>query len=367
MNRWLKRALVGAGAGVALGVAGLLGAASGLVPVNASGGHWAVTEAVLRFGMRRSVATHSRGLTAPRLDDPLLVLKGAGHYELGCAPCHGSPSRTATLARRALPAPPSLTSPQREWSAAELFYIVKHGLKFTGMPAWPSQRRDDEVWAMVALLRALPTMNATTYRRLVDGADQRGEPLREPLGEGVPALVGENCAHCHGVDGRGRERGAFPSLAGLSEAYLAESLAAYGRGARHSGIMEPIALELRAQEQRELARYYAGLPTAEGGAADGAADAAAVERGALIARRGVPARRVPACVRCHGPGGEARNRMYPALAGQRAEYLALQLEVFQRGQRGGSAYAGLMTNAVRGMTRAEMSDVARYYASLGGR
>ncbi len=364
MNRWLKRALVGAAAGVALGVAGFVGAAAGVVPVNASGGHWAVTEAVLRFGMERSVAMHARGVVAPRLDDPLLVLKGAGHYELGCAPCHGSPSQTtARLARGSLPRPPSLTSPTREWSSAELFYIVKHGLKFTGMPAWPSQRRDDEVWAMVALLRALPTMSATTYRQLVDGANLTGEPLREPLGQGVPVLVGETCGHCHGVDGRGRERGAFPSLAGLSEAYLAESMAAYGRGARHSGIMEPIALELRATEQRELARYYAGLPSADGVAAD----AAAVERGAAIARRGVPARRVPACVRCHGPGGEARNPMYPALAGQRAEYLALQLEVFQRGQRGGSAYAGLMANAVRGMTRAEMSDVARYYASLGGR
>lgn len=363
MKRWLKRALVGAGSGATLGVAGLLVAASGLVPINASGGHWAVTEALLHFAMRRSVAAHARGIRAPRLDDPLLVLKGAGHYELGCAPCHGSPSQGAPrLARDSLPRPPSLTARRSRWSAAELFYIVKHGLKFTGMPAWPSQRRDDEVWAMVALLRALPWMNAATYRRLVDGANLTGEPLREPLGLGVPALVGQTCGHCHGVDGRGRERGAFPSLAGLSETYLATTMESYARGARHSGIMEPIARELRADERRELARYYAGLPRTE----RTSNDAAAVARGAEIARRGVPAQRVPACVRCHGPAGGVRNPMYPALAGQRAEYVALQLEVFQRGQRGGSAYAGLMTNAVRGMTREQMGDVARYYASLGG-
>jgi hypothetical protein len=47
----------------------------------------------------------------------------------------------------------------------ELFYIVKHGIKFTGMPAWPAQQRDDERWAMVAFLRRLPDLAHASTRR----------------------------------------------------------------------------------------------------------------------------------------------------------------------------------------------------------
>lgn len=347
-------------AGVVAGALGLLLAASGVVSIAASDGHWAVTERFLRFAMRRSVAFHARGIRAPRLDDPLLVLKGAGHYELGCAPCHGSPSQTSPrLARASLPRPPPLTRRDADWSDAERFYVVRHGIKLTGMPAWPSAQRDDEVWAMVALLRALPGMSAEAYRRLVDGTSSRDEPLREPVSANVPALVTQTCGHCHGIDGRGRELGAFPSLAGQPAPYLAASLRAYANGRRHSGIMEPLAQELRPDEIAGLARYFASLPPATGSAED----AASVARGERIARRGVAARRVPSCVRCHGPGEAPRNPMYPLLAGQRAEYLALQLELFQRGQRGGSSYAGLMRRAASGLTRDEMRDVARYYAA----
>jgi mono/diheme cytochrome c family protein len=54
-----------------------------------------------------------------------------------------------------LPQPPDLADVVGEWNNAQLFRIVKHGVRFTGMPAWPMQDRDDEVWAMVAFLREL--------------------------------------------------------------------------------------------------------------------------------------------------------------------------------------------------------------------
>ena len=53
------------------------------------------------------------------------------------------------------------------WNPEELLYLVKHGIKFTGMPAWTALQRDDEVWAVVAFLRALPGMDADDYARLV--------------------------------------------------------------------------------------------------------------------------------------------------------------------------------------------------------
>src|SRR5688572_21118940 len=156
--------------GLALALGGLVVAASGAVPIEASSGHWAITEWFLQFSKRRSVATHTLGMDLPALESPSLVLKGAGHYETGCRPCHGGPDlRRPTLARAMTPPPPDLRGRVAEWDSEELFYIVKHGIKLTGMPAWPTQERDDEVLAVVAFLLELPDLDADGYRRLVHG------------------------------------------------------------------------------------------------------------------------------------------------------------------------------------------------------
>jgi hypothetical protein len=75
----------------ALAIGGLAVAASGILPLKASAGHWQVTSWLLHFTMRRSVSTHALMIDAPSLDDPALVGKGAAHYDLGCRPCHGTP------------------------------------------------------------------------------------------------------------------------------------------------------------------------------------------------------------------------------------------------------------------------------------
>jgi len=365
MKRRTKRRLLQAGMLVAvLGVLGLLVAASGLVPITASSGHWAITSWLLHFAMRRSVATHSIGLALPPLDQPWQVLQGAGHYETGCRPCHGSPGRPLPRVPAAMtPAPPALAPRIAEWNPEELFYIVKHGVKFTGMPAWPTQQRDDEVEAMVAFLLTLPDLDAEGYRRLVLGnADDAVEvaPVGGLAGVPDPPPAVETCARCHGRDGNGRGAGAFPKLAGQREQYLLNALDAYARGVRHSGIMQPVAASLREAEMRELAAYYAGLPRSAGH--DG--DAAAIERGGRIAREGIFEQRVAACAGCHGPGPTERNEAYPRLAGQYARYLVSNLELFEAGRRGGSRWAHLMHEVAPRLRREQMRDVAAYYASL---
>jgi cytochrome c553 len=353
----------------ALGAAGFLVTASGIIPIRASSGHFAITHWFLSFSMRQAISTQSMNIKAPSLEDPALVLKGAGHYELGCRTCHGSPSIPSPRMPRAMtPAPPSLSKRVAGWDAEELFYIVKHGIKFTGMPAWPAQRRDDEVWAMVAFLRVLPGLDAREYRRLVDGEQtttDRYAPLGDRPGPGLPSALKESCGRCHGTEGLGRGLSSFPILAGQSPAYLIASLEAFARGARHSGIMELIATELRPEQMREFARYYGGLTAPPRAALSRALDiAASIERGAMIARRGIPSQGVPSCVACHGPITSARNPMYPKLAGQYADYLVLQLELFARKDRGGTAYAHLMHPVARDMTQEQMRDVAQYYESL---
>lgn len=370
VGRWWRWAWKLAASLTPLAVGGFLVAASGVVPIKASSGHWPITAWLLHFSMRRSVATHTIGMTVPALDDPDLVLRGGGHYETGCRPCHGSPDfQQPRIAQRMTPYPPYLPPVIPTWEPGELFYIVKHGVKFTGMPAWPALHRDDEVWSMVAFLRTLPGLDAAAYRRLVDGetaATDGVAPIQDLMPpEGMPQVVMASCARCHGVDGNGRGTGAFPRLAGQRPAYFYASLQAYAQGTRHSGVMGPIAAGLSPDSMRELARYYSDLPAPPPSPL--LADTTlAIERGRGLAHQGIPRQRVPACVPCHGPGTTPRNPVYPVLTGQHADYLVLQLELFQREQRGGSAYAHLMRPVANRLTLEQMRDVALYYASLPG-
>ncbi len=363
MKRWLlKGTLILLG----LAVGGFLVAASGIIPITASSGHWQITSWLLHFAMRRSIATYSAAIEPSALDDSRLVLQGAGHYETGCSPCHGNPKLPHPRIPQAMtPFPPYLPPLLAEWDAEDLFYITKHGVKFTGMPAWPAQQRDDEVWAMVAFLRVFPTLNPEEYHRLVYGKDGFHETIAlvsELHGETpVPDMVKANCGRCHGLDGHGR--GAFPKLAGQRPGYFKAALHAYAQGERHSGVMQPIAAGLSPQEIDELAHYYnKQSPSAE--MAQASKSVEMIERGKGIAMHGIPHKRVPACMPCHDPNRHTRNPAYPELAGQYAEYLVLQLELFQREQRGGSAYAHLMHTVAAGLTPEQMHDVAAYFEAL---
>jgi cytochrome c553 len=351
--------LWGAAVAIVMGVAVIV--LSGIAPIKASSGHWFLTAAFLDFAKTRSVATHSLGVEPPPLDEKSLVLKGAGHYEIGCASCHGSPAAPVPPPMAAMtPPPPDLPGLLRRWDAGELFTIVKHGIKFTGMPAWPSQRRDDEVWAMVAFLRQMPDLDAAAYRRLAYG--DRGDPFDPvattgPGGEPPPRIVSDVCARCHGSDGAGT-RGAFPSLAGQRSGYTFAALLAFRDGSRSSGMMQTVAATLGDDEMREAAMYYERQPppSARVGAA-APADAGA------IATRGVPDRDIPACVECHGPAVTPKNPQYPRIDGQHASYLALQLRLFRERRRGGPN-ANLMESFVDRLTDDDIARVTRYYAAL---
>jgi cytochrome c553 len=345
-------------------VLGFLVAASGIVSIKASSGHLPPTRWLLEFSMQRSVSFHSAMLhtEAPDLQDAALVLKGAGHYETACRPCHGSPElHHPRVAAAMTPNPPYLPDELHLWNAKELFYIVKHGVKFTGMPGWPTQVRDDEVWAMVAFLHRFRGLSAEGYRRLIREEPQPGgAPLEQMAGvEQAGINVNQECGRCHGTGGNGRGTGAFPKLAGQRPEYLLETLEAYAVGDRHSGVMQPLAASLSSGQRRALATYYAGLSTQPlPSGADGN-----IERGRQIAERGLPELRVPACSACHGPGTAPRNPNYPNLAGQYADYIVLQLELFKQRHRGGSRYHHLMHPVAVRLTPEMMRDVAAFYAA----
>lgn len=333
---------------------------SGIISLKASTGHWAVTSWMLDLAKRRSVATRSLNIDVPPLDDPSLVRLGARHFEIGCQPCHGRPSeRPPVVPARMTPHPPALQNQIARWKPNELFYIVKHGIKFTGMPAWPADGRDDEVWAIVAFLRKMPGLTLADYQRLAIGTPI--EPLNSSAPEPVEAeRLARFCDRCHGEPNTQDLASRSPRLRGQQERYLRLALDAYRTGARSSGIMQPIAARLASSEVDVLARTFAGQ-IADSSVSTGLIS---VSEGASIALNGIPSRGVPACVECHVAAD--RNPAYPKLEGQHERYLAGQLELFASNRRGGSPYAHIMRNIAVRLTPEEQRLVARYFASRLG-
>ncbi|MHA6646086.1 c-type cytochrome [Mesorhizobium sp. A623] len=335
-----------------LPIAGLIFAWIGFFNVGASSGHWKITDWFLHFAMRSAVRTYALAVDPPERLPNESIQPAAGHYARGCAICHGAPGEPRTqVMMRMLPQPPDLRGKVSEWNDAELYRIVMHGIRFTGMPAWPTQDRGDEVWAMVAFLRDLPSMDAAQYRNLAYG----GEPP-ELHPTTLDAAITE-CSRCHGADGVGRSP-MTPLLTGQSEAYLLESLRAYVDERRASGIMGVASDAVDPALLPELARYFAALPPTLG-VATGADDES---RGAEIARAGIPRDGVPACLGCHGM--EKANPLYPRIARQKAEYIASQLHLFRSGTRGGTPFHHLMANAAKGLTDADITALADYFSAL---
>lgn len=347
---WLIR---GAAALTVLALVAGLVVVGGVIPVAASAGHWPVTAWLLHFSMERSVATHSLGVEPPESRDLERAIRiGAGHYQIGCAQCHGHPGARRWAATRALtPTPPRLTERVDGYEERELYYIVYHGIMFTSMPPWPDLERPDEVWSLVAFLRALPDLNHDEYAALTR--------YRTEWSSDTPEVVRRRCASCHDADGDG-DGSAFPRLAGQHADYLADALRAYIEGARHSGTMQTAALPLDDREIALAASWYARQRPGR----RPEVDLDQVERGATIARSGIPDRLVPACADCHGPKEGSVHPHYPLLDGQYAEYTVEQLTLFNQETRGGAAFRELMQLAAEHrLAPSEMAAVAAFYAS----
>ena len=208
------------------------------------------------------------------------------------------------IAKHMLPSPPDLAVAMRPWKERELFWIVKHGFKYTGMPGWVAIERDDEIWAVVAFLKRLPTLNAESYRELALG-DVRVSPhsgSELATSESNPEAISA-CARCHGSEGQRPMSNLVPVLHGQSADYVFSALKAYAEGRRHSGIMQPLAADLREEDMRNLADYYAGLTPPRG--EPEAADTHLIDRGRKLALQGAPDCGIPPCMACHGNPGSA--------------------------------------------------------------
>ncbi|WP_052951869.1 c-type cytochrome [Devosia soli] len=314
---------------------------TGLLEINARPGSNAVVDWYKQTAARQSIALRSAFTEVPPLDDQGMVIRGAGHYELVCADCHGSPAGPPEqIARDLSPPPPPLNRWRPE---ARLFETVKYGMRHTAMPAWPTHLRDDEIWDMVAFLRQLPSMDSATYADFAYGGAAPG-----------------SCMACHGENGEGRGN-AMPRLDIQTPAYLAHALAAFRDGSRHSGTMMAAARQLTDDQIAGLSEHF--------GRSVAAAPDDGPQLGEEIATRGVLERDIPACDSCHGASARAD---FPRLAGQSKAYLVTQLELFQHlGAERGGRFAHIMAEAVEDyleegphrLRTEELEAVADYYGN----
>ncbi|CAN7559445.1 c-type cytochrome [Acidovorax sp. LjRoot129] len=163
-----KLFLIVAATASALAVAALLGAAlvvyGGLYDVAATRQHSQPMYSVLEVAMRQSVRLRARDIAEPPLADERMALRGAACFRDKCVQCHGAPGvAQGDIGKSMQPLPGPLVDARQHWRPRELYWLVRHGLKMTGMPAWEYRLADSEIWDVVAFMQHLPTLNATQY------------------------------------------------------------------------------------------------------------------------------------------------------------------------------------------------------------
>lgn len=209
-----RRQLVAITAVATLGALAALGAAGGVLilyggyyNVGATRSHFQWVHSLLEIGLRESVRHHARDIAAPLNPGPAVVLRGAGLYRDNCVTCHGAPGvAQGDIGKSMQPIPGPLADAARRWRPNELYWITRHGIKMSGMPAWEFHLADDDIWSVVAFLTVLPTLSPPAYTAL---AVQAGHPARTPrptqaqadAERGRLALTQYACNACHLIPG----------------------------------------------------------------------------------------------------------------------------------------------------------------------
>jgi mono/diheme cytochrome c family protein len=186
----------------------------GLYNVAADEPHWRLTHRIIETARERSVRVRAAAIEAPELDDAELVRGGAGNYDAMCTGCHLRPGAADTeLSIGLYPVPPPWSELDRI-APREAFWVIKHGVKASGMPAWGISMDDRYVWGMVAFIQKLPSMTPAEYRAMVaaspghshgggetdlrsEAADVRPRSSFEPIGLPSESPTDASAAHRH--------------------------------------------------------------------------------------------------------------------------------------------------------------------------
>jgi len=172
MKNW-KIATAGAIAlSIAVGVVGLA-VYSGVFNIAADDPHSRAIYWLTSTVRARSIAARASNITIPSdLSDPRRIAAGAAEYDEMCSGCHLAPGLEKTEISQGLyPSAPEL-SRGNDLTPAEQFWVLKHGIKMTGMPAWGPTHDDDLLWDIVAFVQKLPTLSPEQYQTIVKSSGE---------------------------------------------------------------------------------------------------------------------------------------------------------------------------------------------------
>lgn len=206
----------------------------------------------------------------------------------------------------------------------------------------------------VIALAAWPAANAAS-------APDAARIAKMGNGKGAPP-----CMACHGADGGGNAAAGYPRLAGTNKAYLLKQLDNFASGSRENPIMQSNARSLTQAEREAMAAYYSAMPVPPAALKGNPGKVSDHGPGARLAKFGRWSRKVPACVRCHGPHGVGVGMHFPPLAGQPATYLANQLKAFRDGKRHNDPLQ-LMQHVSKGLSAADIKAVTAWFAAQPAR
>jgi len=156
--------VVGTLAVLAIGGAAFIG--SGIYDIGADDHHTKIALTIIEQLRERSIAARSSSIEAHFVEDPVRIAAGAQHYSVLCVGCHLAPGVTKSDVRRGLyPHPPNLAQEEPQ-QAQRAFWVIKHGIKMSAMPAWGMTLDDAAIWDTVAFIRKMPDMTPETYQHL---------------------------------------------------------------------------------------------------------------------------------------------------------------------------------------------------------
>jgi mono/diheme cytochrome c family protein len=184
---------------------------SGMYNIGADEPHWMPTMMAIDNLREHSIATRMADVQIPNLDDPARLTEGVEHYSAMCTGCHLAPGITDSEMRPGLyPMPPDLTKVGSK-DPKRTFWIIKHGIKMSAMPAWGKSHTDDQIWNMVAFIRKMPGMTQAQYIALGGKAaepDEDHDHAHAGADEGHGAMPGMDMGegdHSHGNDTTGAD------------------------------------------------------------------------------------------------------------------------------------------------------------------
>lgn len=169
-------------------------------------------------------------------------------------------------------------------------------------------------------------------------------------------IVQSQCAICHGPEGESSTP-VFPRLAAQHADYVARQLADFQAGRRKSPVMEPMVKDLSPGDMQAIGRWFESRQAR----VHNVADPALFSQGREVYQRGLPAKGVPACKKCHGLEGEGTDTL-PRVGGQHAQYLEAQLRAFSARTRTNDNMV-MQTIAAR-ISDDELRAVASYISGL---